>query len=95
MNDLFPETIDKGRPGSIWWVGNWQIRNFQGFMQSREEGRGNWCFQIYGFGADGGDWCSVHGLDAAGEQIMHRVWIDAKDRLHIAGQTYGRAHWNH
>ena len=40
MDDLFPETINKGAHGAEWWVGHWQCRNWHGYFQSREEGRG-------------------------------------------------------
>lgn len=50
--DLFPELIDAMREGTVWWAGNWQCRNWHGYFQHREGGRGHWCFVIQSFGGD-------------------------------------------
>lgn len=52
--ELFERT-DKGASGAVWWVGNWQIRNNEGFLQDREEGQGHWQFVVYAFGETCGD----------------------------------------
>ncbi len=92
MADLFPETINKGQHGTTWTVGNWQVRNFHGYMQSREDGQRNWRFYIHGFGDTD---CSVAGLDENGQNISRRVPIDRANRITIMGRKYGRAHWDH
>lgn len=92
MADLFPETINKGQHGATWTVGNWQVRNFHGFIQQRERGQRNWQFYIDGFGDFD---CSVAGLDENGMRISRRVPIDEANRITIMGRKYGRAHWDH
>lgn len=89
---LFPDLIDKARHGATWWAGNWQCRNFHGYFQSREGGRGPWRFQIDGFGDDD---CTVLVVRDQGSLGTCRAPIDALDRITIMGRKYGRNHWSH
>lgn len=88
--DLTPE--ERGTPGAIWWSGSWQCRNFDGYYQVREQGRGNWCFIVYAF-------CerhaSIYCVNEIGELVRDDVPIDAKDRISVLGRKYGREHWQH
>lgn len=90
QDELFD--INKDQHGATWWAGNWQIRNFHGWLQSREGGAGLWQFQIHGFsGPEGGD-----GLASVMRVTGRRdVPIDRHNRILIEGKRYGRAHWNH
>ena len=90
--DLFPELIDTTREGTVWWAGNWQCRNWHGYFQHREGGRGHWCFVIQSFGGDpAGD----------GRAELHRIVgqetvpIDAQNRILVRGRRYGRDRWHH
>lgn len=94
MLDLFPETIkeiDKTKDGAVWWCGNWQCRNWRGWLQSREGGTGNWCFQIGSFSGpeDGNGTAWVYTI--TGDEGCP---IDRHGRVLIEGKRYGRAHWN-
>ena len=84
--------IDKGQHGATWWAGAWQCRNWHGWLQSRENGVGRWCFLIYGFGTDT---CSVHVIGEDGQGTLATVPIDASDRITIMGRLYGRSRWMH
>lgn len=89
--EMFP--LDhKGIPGAKWWVGNWECRNFHGYEQGREGGRGDWQFHIYGFGDDD---CTVATLKSDGAFGSAIVPIDGLDRITIEGRKYGRRYWNH
>ncbi len=88
----FLEPIPHDTHGATWWVSNWQCRNFHGYFQSREGGRGNWCFQIQGFGDDD---CTVMAWDHHGKPCGKVVPIDRKDQITINGVQYGRGHWSH
>lgn len=95
MGDLFPETIDRAKHGAEWWRGHWQCRNFHGYFQSREDGRGSWQFAIPWFSLDDVT-CTVYVIDSAGE-LKHRdnVPIDSQDRITVLGKKYGREFWSH
>ena len=89
--ELFERT-DKGIHGAIWWVGNWECRNRNGYFQDREGGKGAWSYVIYAFGDTD---CTVYQILASGEIVNDVVPIDAKDRITIHGRKYGRANWRH
>ncbi|MFY0633664.1 MAG: hypothetical protein JXQ91_07625 [Vannielia sp.] len=96
MNDLFPETIDRTQHGATWWASdNWQGRNFHGFYQCREGGKGEWQFVIYAFCNDDVSASVYVVADRDGDLQLENVPIDQKDRLHINGKTYGRRNWCH
>lgn len=76
------------------WIGNYEVRNFHGFYQSREGGKGPWQFHVSGFddtvtGQAGT--CTVILAKGGVESIP----IDATDRITINGRKYGRANWKH
>ncbi|CAN7751850.1 hypothetical protein LJR066_006708 [Acidovorax sp. LjRoot66] len=80
--------------GEIRNAGEWQVRNFRGFQQAREGRSGRWRFYVCGFvptssGVAGS--CTVLRADGTKESVK----IDARDRILVAGQWYGRGHWNH
>jgi hypothetical protein len=80
--------------GQSTWIGSHQVRNFHGFLQSREGGKGAWQFQVTGLGPEStgqAGWCNV--LEIGGD--AKRVSIDEQDRICIKGRRYGRARWNH
>ncbi len=80
--------------GQVAWIGNYQVRNFGGYYQSREGGVGSWMFHIAGFdGTSTGQCgqCSVIRADGSSE----RVAIDALDRITVMGSKYGRDQWKH
>lgn len=92
QSELFADTSAHDSHGAIWWAGNWQCRNWHGYLQHREGGSGNWCFIIHSFGGD---------PDGEGTAWVHRIEgkeavpIDANNRLLIRGRRYGRSHWHH
>ncbi len=88
----FLEPISKAIHGAEWFAGNWQCRNHNGYLQSRESGRGLWKYTIYAFGDDD---CLVYAINADGELTHVLVPIDGKDRITIHGRKYGRDHWQH
>lgn len=90
--ELFADPPDRTTHGAKWWAGNWECRNWRGWLQSREGGTGNWCFQIHGFsGPEVGDgWAHVYKITG-----QERVPIDSRNRILIEGKRYGRDHWNH
>lgn len=96
--DLFPETIDRSQHGAEWWAGRYQCRNWHGYFQSREDGRGNWLFHVEGF-ADGpaGEEKTAHVARAVDRNTLRGFPcpIDQKDRITIMGRKFGRDHWNH
>jgi len=94
---LFPDLIDKTKEGATWWVGAWQCRNWHGFIQSREGGRGNWCFQIGGFSGpeEGNGIAHVYIIRSDGSLGESPHPIDGPGRVLIEGKRYGREHWNH
>ncbi len=96
--DLFPELIDKARHGTEWWAGRYQCRNWHGFFQSREEGRGNWLFYVEGF-CDGpaGEEKTAHVARVVDRDKLRGVPcpIDLNNRVQIMGKRYGRDHWQH
>ncbi|WP_435171123.1 hypothetical protein [Falsirhodobacter sp. 1013] len=95
MDDLFPDTITKAAHGAIWWAGNYECRNWHGYFQSREGGRGNWRFQVPWFSTDDVT-CSVYAITEAGDvQTRDLIPIDDKARITIMGRKYTREHWEH
>lgn len=89
-----PRTLD---PGTTWWAGNWQLRNWHGFQQEREGGSGPWQFRIYAFGGpeDGDGTAAVYKINSRGALITTDVPIDTKGRILVLGKRYGRDHWCH
>lgn len=80
--------------GETRWIGNWQIRNFKGYYQSREGGAGPWKFHVSGFDATTtGQHGSCSLILAGGGR--EAVPIDAKDRISVLGVKYNRNHWVH
>jgi len=80
--------------GETRWIGNWQVRNFNGYYQSREGGAGPWKFYVSGFdstttGQEGS--CSLILVGGGREAVP----IDANDRITVRGVKYARSHWNH
>lgn len=92
MDDLFPETVNKGVDGTIWWDGNWECRNFNGYFQSREEGVGEWCFQVNSFGEDE---CDIYALSDDGTFCEKAVPIDRQNRITVLGKKYNQKSWSH
>lgn len=86
---LAPPNLKHGETG---WMGNWQVRNFHGFHQSREGGCGKWQFYVSGFGSMESGTCTVM-LYGGGKEPG--VPIDNADRITILGKKYGREYWNH
>ncbi|MCZ8254542.1 MAG: hypothetical protein O9327_02520 [Polaromonas sp.] len=74
--------------GKPFFMGNWEVRSFHGFHQSREGGKGDWKFQISGFNQNT---CNLL-LIAGGTEMVE---IDQNDRIKVLGQWYGRRFWNH
>lgn len=74
--------------GKPYFMGNWQVRSFHGFHQSREGGKGKWRFQISGFNKDTANLLLIGG----GTETVH---IDQFDRITVLGKKYGRSFWNH
>lgn len=93
----FLEPVSKGQLGAVWWAGSWECRNWHGWLQSREQGRGPWCFTIYGFSGEPETHssCSVYALDESGSLITREVPIDPRNRITIEGRKFGRSHWMH
>lgn len=83
---------EKGKHGAVWWAGNWECRNFDGYFQTREGGRGAWRFVIYGFGDED---VSVYAVNPFGEIILKQAPIDKQDRISVLGKRYGRDRWQH
>jgi hypothetical protein len=75
--------------GKPYFIGNWQVRSFHGFHQSREGGKGPWKFQISSFNNSTANLLLIGGDDTEG------VVIDHNDRIKVLGQWYGRRFWNH
>ena len=81
--------------GCVWWAGNWECRNWNGWFQSREGGRGNWRFQVPWFGLDDRT-CSVYAIAQDGTLTARDdVPIDSQNRILIDGKRYSRDHWCH
>jgi len=91
--ELIPMTPDeKGTPGASWWQGSWECRNFHGYFQSREQGRGDWQFTIHSFG----DFhANIYLVSRSGKLAHEDVPIDAQSRISVNERKYGRDHWNH
>ena len=89
--ELFAHDM-KGTPGAIWWEGNWQCRNRNGFYQVREGGRGHWEYVIYAFGDTS---ANVYRFAKDGTLYRQDVPIQCEDHLCIDGRLYGRDHWRH
>ena len=82
------------KPGEIIHIGNYCVRNFKGYFQSREGDTGPWQFYVCGFGStlpDGSGVCSVLMAD----ESKKRVPIDARSRITIEDRRYGPARWDH
>ncbi|MEM1396634.1 MAG: hypothetical protein AAGH38_04190 [Pseudomonadota bacterium] len=88
----FFDPVDKGKHGATWWAGNWQCRNWRGYFQSREQGKGPWQFSIYAFGDVD---AVIYAIDDEGTLYHWRVFMDDRDRLLIDGQRFGRNRWQH
>lgn len=88
----FFDPVDKAIPGAKWWAGNWQCRNFHGFLQQREDGRCPWQFVIYAFGECD---AAVYAVDGQGKLVHTSCAMDHKDNLVIRGKRYGRRYWCH
>ena len=88
----FFDPVDKSVSGATWWVGNYQCRNWNGYYQTREEGKGPWQFVIYAVGDID---AVIYAVNDKGDLYHWRVPMDAKDRLLIGGKRYGRKHWCH
>lgn len=81
-------------PGEVRSVGNYQVRNFKGFYQSREGGKGPWKFHISGFDSTttgSAGFCTLI-LANGGREV---VPIDEKDRISVLGIKYSRENWMH
>ncbi|GGE30042.1 hypothetical protein GCM10011360_17670 [Primorskyibacter flagellatus] len=83
--------------GATWRVGAYECRNWHGWFQSREGGKGNWLFQIHGFSGpeDGNGIAHVYRVGTDGDLYDSPVPIDGPGRITINGRKYGRDHWNH
>ena len=98
--DLFnePQTVSNEsqplRPGEVRTIGNWQVRNYKGFYQSREGGVGDWQFHISSFDSSMTGSAGKCSLILAGGGTED-VPIDAQDRITVDGIKYGRKHWKH
>lgn len=96
---LFPtdETPETFADGAVWWRGNWQLRNWRGWMQQREGGFGPWQFYVTGFSGpeDGNGIAHVYRVRADGSFHDVPVPINARSQILIEGRRWGRGHWNH
>ena len=93
--ELFPMTgEEKATPGAQWWAGSYQCRNFAGYYQVREQGRGDWQFVIYGFGFDDTTAC-IYRIDQGGKLVHEDVPIDEQGRITVGGRKFGRDNWCH
>lgn len=90
--DLFGDAPAHATEGASWWAGNWQCRNWRGYLQHREGGRGNWCFIIDSFGGDTDGEGTAWVLKIEGKEA---VPIDRRNRLLIQSRRYGRSFWHH
>lgn len=90
--ELFEDTAQHQSPGAVWWAGHWQCRNWHGYLQSREGGRGPWCFIIHSFGGEPDGEGTAHLYLVDGKQA---VPIDRENRILVLGRRYGRDRWNH
>ena len=80
--------------GEVRTVGNYQVRNFKGFYQSREGKEGAWKFHISGFDSTttgSAGFCTLILANGGREEVP----IDAKDRISVLGAKYGRENWIH
>lgn len=89
-----PQPPQPLREGEVRMAGDWQVRNFRGFLQSREGTSGSWRFYVSGFspvteGVAGT--CSVLLVDGAKRQVE----IDSANRILIEGTWYGPSRWDH
>jgi len=76
--------------------GGSEIRNYDGYFQSREAG-GAWRFYVCGFSGpplpDGSDsQCRVLRWDGSSEA---QVSMDLQGRIHLCGEAFDRARWDH
>ena len=88
----FFDPVERSVPGARWWTGAYECRNWHGYFQQREGGRGAWQFVIYAFGEED---AVIYGLGSGGALVHHRVPMDDQDRLIINGCGYGRKYWVH
>lgn len=96
--DLFPDTIDKTQDGASWTIGDWQFRNWRGWHQEREGGRGQWQFRISGFsgGAAGYETeAHIYRIGERGQLVTRIVQMDRLDRINVEGRKFGRSRWAH
>ena len=82
------DVLKESSLGDTFWMGEWQIRNFNGFHQSREGGAGNWRFYVCGFEVST---CNVLLADGRKAQFP----IDNLHRITVLGRKYGPEHWYH
>jgi hypothetical protein len=75
--------------GKSHFIGNWEVRSFHGFHQSREGGKGKWKFQISSFNKSTANLLLIDG------DATEPVYIDDNDRIKVLGKWYGRSNWNH
>ncbi|MBV7542185.1 hypothetical protein [Acidovorax sp. sic0104] len=80
--------------GETRWIGNWEVRNFHGYYQSREGGTGPWKFHISSFDSSSTGQCGYCSLVLAGGGRLD-VPIDARDQIMVLGVRYGRKNWAH
>ena len=96
--DLFPHTIQKEKHGTVWWAGSYECRNWHGYFQSREGGRGSWIFYVEGFtdGRAGEEQTAfVARVNENGSLRGEPCPIDHDGKILVLGSRYGRDRWNH
>lgn len=92
QSELFDKIEDHTREGAVWWAGNWQCRNWRGYLQHREGGSGAWCFIVHSFGGEPDRDGTAHIYRVDGKED---VPIDAHNRILVHGRRYGRGRWTH
>ena len=87
----------KHKHGARWKTGNWINRNWRGYLQSREVGAQDWCFQVYAFSGpeDGDGTAHVYKIDHDGDLYQSAEPIDGQGVITILGHRFGRSRWNH
>lgn len=96
QRDLFGNSEDTGahlKNGEEAVVGNWRVRNFNGYHQSKE-GAGPWRFYVSGFGrvVEGRHVeCSLLRIDGSTEVVP----LDANGAISVLGRKYAYDRWAH